>query len=129
MICEIDKVAIMSVSLLENHKSLGLIWKQWWNELRLFSVISNISIDDERFDINSLKLLWKNTRKCGSCINFATFRFAGEPIYEAVKTIPANSELVVYYRPERPEEIFFMPAVHFLRHSMYRRTIEGEYIE
>lgn len=52
------------------------------------------------------------------------FVLAGEPIYEAVKTIPANSELVVYYLPERPEEVFFMPAVHYLRHSLYRRTMD-----
>lgn len=48
----------------------------------------------------------------------------GEPIYEAVKNIPANSELVVYYLPERPEEVFFMPAVHYLRNSLYRRTMD-----
>lgn len=55
---------------------------------------------------------------------------SGEPIYEAVKNIAAHSELVVYYLPERPEEVFFMPAVHYLRHSLYRRTmdtiLEGE---
>jgi hypothetical protein len=41
-----------------------------------------------------------------------------------VKTIPANSELVVYFLPERPEEVFFMPAVHYLRNSLYRRTMD-----
>lgn len=51
-------------------------------------------------------------------------RFSGEPIYEAVKNIAANSELVVYYLPERPEEVFFMPAVHYLRNSLYRRTMD-----
>lgn len=49
---------------------------------------------------------------------------AGEPLYETVKSIPANSELVVYFLPERPEEIFFMPAVHYLRNSLYRRTMD-----
>ncbi|KAK9501209.1 hypothetical protein O3M35_011967 [Rhynocoris fuscipes] len=48
----------------------------------------------------------------------------GEPIYEVVKSIPANSELTVYYLPERPEEVFFMPAVHYLRNSLYRRTMD-----
>lgn len=50
----------------------------------------------------------------------------GEPIYEAAKNIPANSELVVYYLPERSEEAYYMPAVHYLRHALYRRTLEGE---
>jgi hypothetical protein len=49
---------------------------------------------------------------------------AGEPLYETVKSIPANSELVVYFLPERPEEVFFMPAVHYLRNSLYRRTMD-----
>jgi hypothetical protein len=45
-------------------------------------------------------------------------------MYETVKNIPANSELVVYFLPERPEEVFFMPAVHYLRNSLYRRTMD-----
>jgi hypothetical protein len=49
---------------------------------------------------------------------------AGEPLYEAVKSIPVNSELVVYFLPERPEEVFFMPAVQYLRNSLYRRTMD-----
>ncbi|XP_065210026.1 zinc finger and SCAN domain-containing protein 2-like [Planococcus citri] len=56
-------------------------------------------------------------------VNVVGEKIKGEPIYRAVKTIPANSELVVRYIPERPEEIFFMP-VHFFRHNIYRRTIE-----
>ena len=51
---------------------------------------------------------------------------SGEAIYETVKTIPANSELVVYYLPERSEEAYYMPAVNYLRHALYRRTLEGE---
>ncbi|XP_046663645.1 zinc finger protein 79-like isoform X2 [Homalodisca vitripennis] len=57
-------------------------------------------------------------------VNIIGTKVKGEPIYEAVKTIPANSELVVYYLPERPEDVFFMPAVHYLRHSLYRRTMD-----
>lgn len=45
-------------------------------------------------------------------------------MYEAVKTITANTELVVFYLPERPEEMFFMPAVHYLRNTLYRRTMD-----
>jgi hypothetical protein len=51
-------------------------------------------------------------------------------MYEVIKNIPANTELIVHYLPERPEEIFFMPAVHYLRNTLYRRTmdtiLEGE---
>lgn len=45
-------------------------------------------------------------------------------MYEVIKNIPANTELVVHYLPERPEEIFFMPAVHYLRNTLYRRTMD-----
>jgi hypothetical protein len=51
--------------------------------------------------------------------------FAGEPVFEAIKNIPPNTELVAYFLPERPEELFFMPAVHFLRNSLYRRTMDS----
>ncbi|XP_075225480.1 uncharacterized protein LOC142326720 [Lycorma delicatula] len=57
-------------------------------------------------------------------VNLIGTKVKGEPIYEAVKMIPANSELVVYYLPERPEEVFFMPAVNYLRNSLYRRTMD-----
>ncbi|XP_014250296.1 zinc finger protein 287 [Cimex lectularius] len=57
-------------------------------------------------------------------VNIIGTKIKGEPIYEAVKNIPANSELVVYFLPERPEEVFFMPAVHYLRNSLYRRTMD-----
>ncbi|KAL1139318.1 hypothetical protein AAG570_006304, partial [Ranatra chinensis] len=58
-------------------------------------------------------------------VNIIGTKIKGEPIYEAVKNIAANSELVVYYLPERPEEVFFMPAVHYLRNSLYRRTMDS----
>lgn len=45
-------------------------------------------------------------------------------MYEVIKNIPANTELIVHYLPERPEEIFFMPAVHYLRNTLYRRTMD-----
>ncbi|XP_049763472.1 zinc finger and SCAN domain-containing protein 22-like [Schistocerca gregaria] len=57
-------------------------------------------------------------------VNLIGTKIKGEPMYEVVKTIPANSELVVYFLPERPEEVFFMPAVHYLRTSIYRRTMD-----
>ncbi|PSN30671.1 hypothetical protein C0J52_25576, partial [Blattella germanica] len=57
-------------------------------------------------------------------VNLIGTKVKGEPLYEAVKSIPANSELVVYFLPERPEEVFFMPAVHYLRNSLYRRTMD-----
>lgn len=51
----------------------------------------------------------------------------GEPLYEVVKPIAAHQELVVYYLPERPEELFFVR----MRSTLYRRTmdsiLEGEW--
>lgn len=45
----------------------------------------------------------------------------GEAIYEIVKPIPAHQELVVYYLPERPEEIFFVR----MRTTLYRQTMDS----
>jgi hypothetical protein len=51
----------------------------------------------------------------------------GEPIYEIVKPIPMHQEIIVYYLPERPEELFFSR----MRNTFYRQTmdsiLEGEY--
>lgn len=66
----------------------------------------------------------RTTRTYSDDVNVVGTKIKGEPIYEAVKTIGANSELVVYFLPERPEEIFFMPAVNYLRHTLYRRTMD-----
>jgi hypothetical protein len=61
-----------------------------------------------------------------AALSFSNFvSVAGEPVFEAIKSIPPNTELVVYFLPERPEELFFMPAVHFLRNSLYRRTMDS----
>lgn len=57
-------------------------------------------------------------------VNVIGSRVKGEPIFEVVKNIPANTELVVFFFPERQEEVFFMPAVNYLRNSLYRRTMD-----
>lgn len=45
----------------------------------------------------------------------------GEPVYEAVKPVSAHTELVVYYLPERPEEMFFVR----MRNNLYRQTMDS----
>ncbi|KAK6640602.1 hypothetical protein RUM44_012298 [Polyplax serrata] len=57
-------------------------------------------------------------------VNVIGTRVKGEPLFEVVKNIPANTELVVFFLPERQEEVFFMPAVNYLRNSLYRRTMD-----
>lgn len=47
-----------------------------------------------------LFLLWKQ-------VNVVCTKLRGEPKYEIIKPIAADQELVVYYLPERPEELFF----------------------
>ncbi|KAK7591168.1 hypothetical protein V9T40_002781 [Parthenolecanium corni] len=86
---------------------------------------------DEIVEINKRKVRhcnWirflKIATKFSEDVNIIGTKIKSEPIYEAVKTIPANSELVVYYLPETSEESYYMPAVHYLRHALYRRTLE-----
>jgi hypothetical protein len=45
----------------------------------------------------------------------------GEPIYEIVKPIPMHHEIIVYYLPERPEELFFSR----MRNTFYRQTMDS----
>lgn len=54
-------------------------------------------------------------------VNFVATKVRGEPVYEAVKTIQPDTELLVYYLPERPEELFFVR----MRASLYRQTMDS----
>lgn len=60
-------------------------------------------------------------------VNFVATKVRGEPVYEAVKAITPDTELLVYYLPERPEELFFVS----MRASFYRQKmdsiLEGKY--
>lgn len=52
----------------------------------------------------------------------------GEPVYEAVRPIGANMELIVFYLPglhDDDEELLYggLPAVRSLRSSLFRRTM------
>jgi hypothetical protein len=54
-------------------------------------------------------------------VNFVATKVRGEPVYEAVKPISPDTELLVYYLPERPEELFFVR----MRASLYRQTMDS----
>lgn len=56
-------------------------------------------------------------------VNLVATKVRGEPVYETVKPIPPNTELLVYYLylPERPEELFFVR----MRTSLYRQTMDS----
>lgn len=63
----------------------------------------------------------------GPQVNVVCTKINGEVIYEVVKPIPMHHELIVYYLPERPEELF----IGRMKHTFYRRTmdsiLEGDY--
>ena len=54
-------------------------------------------------------------------VNLVCTKVKGEPVYEAVKPVSAHTELVVYYLPERPEEMFFVK----MRNNLYRQTMDS----
>lgn len=56
----------------------------------------------------------------GSQVNMICSKVKGEPIYEVIKSITTHQELVVYFLPEKPEELFFMR----MRTSLYRQTMD-----
>uniref|UniRef100_A0A182Q7V8 C2H2-type domain-containing protein n=1 Tax=Anopheles farauti TaxID=69004 RepID=A0A182Q7V8_9DIPT len=57
----------------------------------------------------------------GPQVNVVCAKVKGEPIYEIVKPIPSHQELVVYYLPEGPEELFFIR----MRSQLYRQTMDS----
>lgn len=59
---------------------------------------------------------------CTPDVNLVGSKFRGEPLFEVIRPIPAFTEVVVYHMPETHEE-FMLPAIAYLRHSLYRRTM------
>jgi hypothetical protein len=57
----------------------------------------------------------------GPQVNVVCTKIGGEVIYEVVKPIPLHHELIVYYLPERPEELF----LGRMKNTFYRRTMDS----
>lgn len=57
----------------------------------------------------------------GPQVNIVCTKISGEVIYEVVKPIAMHQELIVFYLPERPEELF----MGRMKHSFYRRTMDS----
>ncbi|KAL5279334.1 hypothetical protein ACFFRR_003738 [Megaselia abdita] len=57
----------------------------------------------------------------GPQVNLVCTKVNGEPIYKVVKPITSHQELVVYFLPESPEELFFVR----MRASLYRQTMDS----
>jgi len=49
----------------------------------------------------------------------------GEPVFEVVRSISSKTELVAFLVPERPEEILLLPAIQYLRQTLFKRYIEN----
>lgn len=49
----------------------------------------------------------------------------GEPIFELIKDVEPKTELVCFFVPERPEEAFLLPAIQYLRHTLFKRLIDN----
>ncbi|KAL9874727.1 zinc finger protein 235-like [Glossina fuscipes] len=56
-----------------------------------------------------------------SNVNMVCTKLKGEPIYETIKMIANNHELVVFYLPQRPEQHLFSE----MRTSLYRHAIDS----
>lgn len=57
----------------------------------------------------------------GPQVNVVCTKISGEVIYEVVKPIPIHHELIVFYMPERPEELF----LGRMKNTFYRRTMDS----
>ena len=49
----------------------------------------------------------------------------GEPVFELIKDIGPKTELIAFFVPERPEESFLLPAIQYLRHTLFKRLIDN----
>lgn len=57
----------------------------------------------------------------GPQVNVICTKINGEVVYEVMKPIATHQELVVFYLPERPEEIL----IEKMKQSFYRRTMDS----
>ena len=55
----------------------------------------------------------------------ATKSSAGEPTFELIKDVDAKTELVCFFVPERPEEAFLLPAIQYLRHTLFKKLVDN----
>ena len=49
----------------------------------------------------------------------------GEPVFDMVKDVGPKTELVAFFVPERPEEAFLLPAIQYLRHTLFKRLVDN----
>lgn len=60
-------------------------------------------------------------------VNVVCTKIKGEPIYEVIRPIGAHQELVTFYLPEQPEELFFVRMRNRLDRQTMDSIIEGEF--
>jgi len=49
----------------------------------------------------------------------------GEPVFEVIRSLEAGSELVAFLVPESPQEMMLLPAIQFLRQTLFKTYIEN----
>jgi len=50
---------------------------------------------------------------------------SGEPLFEVVKSLEPETELVAFLVPEANQELLLLPAIQFLRQTLFKRYIES----
>ena len=58
-------------------------------------------------------------------LNKLKFLLQGEPIFDLIKDVGPKTELVAFFVPERPEEAFLLPAIQYLRTTLFKRLIDN----
>ena len=46
-------------------------------------------------------------------------------MFELIRDVGPKTELVAFFVPERPEEAFLLPAIQYLRHTLFKRLIDN----
>ena len=49
----------------------------------------------------------------------------GEPVFEVIRSLEPGSELVAFLVPESPQELMLLPAIQFLRQTLFKTYIEN----
>ncbi|CAB4065462.1 Zinc finger protein 700,Zinc finger protein with KRAB and SCAN domains 3,Zinc finger protein 846,Zinc finger protein 792,Zinc finger protein 84,Zinc finger and BTB domain-containing protein 49,Zinc finger protein 613,Zinc finger protein 684,Zinc finger protein 235,Zinc finger protein interacting with ribonucleoprotein K,Zinc finger protein 732,Zinc finger protein 697,Zinc finger protein 677,Zinc finger protein 670,Zinc finger protein 880,Zinc finger protein 264,Zinc finger protein 790,Zinc finger protein 6 len=91
----------------------------------LYDEISEVSSERKLRQCNWIRFL-RYTLVYNEDVNLVgTKSPSGEPIFEVLKDIEPKTELVCFFIPDRPEDTFLLPAIQYLRHTLFKRLIDN----
>ena len=109
----------------ENYLTSSFLFHQIRHRFGLYDEISEVLPGRRLRQCNWIRFL-RYSLVCNEEINvIGTKGPTGEPVFELIRDVGPKTELVAFFVPERPEEAFLLPAIQYLRHTLFKRLIDN----